>query len=405
MSDGSMRWLRWSAVFALISGFGSGATLLSGPRSNQPVTQESEPASRTPGKTTSIPAGLSEVKIGYFGPNDPDDALSGDLWLAASLAIEELNRDDGYQGIPYRLIQGWSKNPWGTGITLVTRMVFEERVWALIAPVDGPSAHLAEQVIAKARLPLLNPGSSDRTVNLAYVPWVFSCLPGENLQVPVIFQALIEKTGERPFVLISATDHDSRVLATEFERYISTRGVSPALHVKYNPGEKRSLQPLDDIGETVGAFVILAGPRESAEIVKTIRPRFKASLIGGPAMGRSLFLSQAGSSSAGVLFPLLGRAELNDSFVMKFRERYNRTPDFAARQTYDSVRLLALAIEKAGLERERIRDAIRDLAPWEGVNGIVDWDEFGQNRRKVQLGIIKNGVVYPADSDSSSKQF
>ncbi len=395
MSDGSMGLLRWSAVLVLISGFGSEAMLLSGPRSNEPGTQESEPASQPSGKITSIPAGLSEVKIGYFGPSDPDDPLSGDLWLAASLAIEELNRNNGYQGIPYRLIQGWSKNPWGTGISLVTRMVFEERVWALIAPVDGPSAHLAEQIIAKAQLPMLNPGSSDRTVNLAYVPWIFSCLPGENLQVPVIFQALVEKTGERPFVLISATDHDSRVLATEFERYISTRGVSPALHVKYAPQEKRSLQPVDDIGKAAGAFLIFAGPRESAEIVNTLRLRFKAPLIGGPAMGRSLFLKEAGSSSTGVLFPLLGNAELNDSFAMKFRERYGRTPDFAARQTYDSLHLLALAIENAGLQRERIRDAIRNLVPWEGVNGIVDWDQFGQNKRSVQLATIESGKVRP----------
>ena len=192
-------------------------------------------------------------------------------------------------------------------------------------------------------------------------------MPGENLQVPVIFQALVEKTGERPFVLISATDHDSRILATEFERYISTRGVSPALHVKYTPQEKRSLQPVDDIGKAAGAFLIFAGPRESAEIVNTLRLRFKAPLIGGPAMGRSLFLKEAGSSSAGVLFPLLGNAELNDSFAMKFRARYGRTPDFAARQTYDSLRLLALAIENAGLQRERIRDALRNLVPWEGV--------------------------------------
>lgn len=403
MSECSTRLLRWILALVLSLGFGAGVTFPVGPRSNEPVIQESEPASQPPGKTSSNPAALSEVKIGYFGPNDPDDPLSGDLWLAASLAIEELNRDNGYQGVPYKLVQGWSKDPWGTGISLVTRMVFEERVWALIAPVDGPSTHLAEQVVAKARLPLLNPGSSDRTANLANVPWIFSCLPGENLQVPVLFQTLMDRTGERPFVLISATDHDSRVLATEFERYISTRGVSPALHVKYSPQETRSLQPVDDIGETAGAFVILAGPRESAEIANMLRLRFKSPLIGGPAMGRSLFLKDAGSSSEGVLFPLLGNFGLNDSFAMKFRKLYGRTPDFAARQTYDSVHLLALAIEEAGLEHERIREAIRNLVPWKGVNGIVDWDQHGQNRRKVQLGTIKNGVVLPAESNPGSK--
>jgi branched-chain amino acid transport system substrate-binding protein len=342
----------------------------------------------------SLPPEVSEVRIGYFGPADPDDALSGDLWLAASMAVEEINRGNGYRGIPYRLIPGWSKDPWGTGIKLVTRMVYEDQVWALIAPIDGPSTHLAEQVVAKARLSLLNPGSSDRTANLANVPWIFSALPGEDLQVPILFDALIENKGDRTFVLISATDHDSRVLTTEFERYLSIRGISPALHVKLDPEETRSLQTLDNIQEdSVGAVVIFAGPQESAELVKVIRTRFKSPILGGPAMGRSLFLKLVDASLEHVFFPLLGHANPGDPFVVKFQQQYNRTPDFAAIQTYDLMCLLGQAIEQAGLERERIRDALRGLAPWEGVNGIIDWDQFGQNKRVVRLATIQNGEI------------
>jgi branched-chain amino acid transport system substrate-binding protein len=347
-----------------------------------------------PGEGEALPLEISEVRIGYFGPDDPDDALSGDLWLAASMAVEELNRENGYRGLPYRLIAGWSNDPWGSGVKLVTQMVYEDRVWALIAPVDGPSIHLAEQVVAKARLSLLNPGSSDRTANLANVPWIFSGLPGEDLQVPILFDTLIEKKGERTFVLISATDHDSRVLTTEFERYISTRGTSPGLHLKYDPEESRSLQALENISEDeVGAVVIFAGPRESADIVKIIRTRFRSPILGGPSMGRSLFLKLADASLKRVFFPLLGQAKPGDPFIEKFRERYHRTPDFAAIQTYDLMRLLGQAIEDAGLERERIRDAIRNLAPWDGINGIIDWDQFGQNKRKVRLATLENGEV------------
>ena len=50
----------------------------------------------------------------------------------------------------------------------------------------GPSAHLAEQVVAKARLPLVCPVSSDRTANVANVPWMFSVLPGDNAQAPCL---------------------------------------------------------------------------------------------------------------------------------------------------------------------------------------------------------------------------
>ena len=108
------------------------------------------------------------------------------MWCAACLAIEEANQAGGYEGLPFRLVPGWSGNPWGSGITAVTRMVYSQKVWAVIGGIDGPSTHLAEQVVAKARLPLLSPGSTDKTVNLANVPWMFSCVPDDHLLAPVL---------------------------------------------------------------------------------------------------------------------------------------------------------------------------------------------------------------------------
>ncbi len=100
------------------------------------------------------------------------------MWNAACLAVEQANRAGGYNGLPFRLVAGWSDNPWGSGVTEVARMAYVHKVWAIIGGIDGPSTHLAEQVVAKARLTLLSSASTDKTVNLANVPWMFSCLPG-----------------------------------------------------------------------------------------------------------------------------------------------------------------------------------------------------------------------------------
>jgi hypothetical protein len=112
-----------------------------------------------PGREERSPANIKEVLIGYFGPR--------------------------YKGLPFRLVAGWSDNPWSSGVSKVVRMAYMDRVWAVIGGIDGPSTHLAEQVAAKARLTLLSPASTDKTVNLANVPWMFSCLPGDHLQMDV----------------------------------------------------------------------------------------------------------------------------------------------------------------------------------------------------------------------------
>ena len=109
------------------------------------------------------------------------------------------------QGLPLKLVPAWSENPWGTGVREVVRLVYEDHVWAIVGSPDGPSAHLVEQVIAKARVVFVNPISTDKTTNLVNVPWIFSCAPGDHLIAPVLARAIAAQSGDRGFVLISAT--------------------------------------------------------------------------------------------------------------------------------------------------------------------------------------------------------
>jgi ABC-type branched-subunit amino acid transport system substrate-binding protein len=143
-----------------------------------------------PGREDREPEGLTEVRIGYFGPNDAAHPEGGDIWTAVSLAVDEANAEGGYSGLPFRLVPGWADNPWGNGGIQVARMAYEDRVWAVIGGIDGPSTHLAEQVAAKARLPLISPVATDKTVNLANVPWMFSAVPGDHALAPLLASAL-----------------------------------------------------------------------------------------------------------------------------------------------------------------------------------------------------------------------
>jgi hypothetical protein len=69
-----------------------------------------------------------------------------------------------------------------------------------------------------------------------------------------------------------------------------------------------------------------------------------------------------------------------DEFGRSFAERYGHAPDHAARYGYESARLLVAAVRKAGLNRARIRDAVRDLSPWQGAAASIEWDNLGRNR-------------------------
>ena len=349
------------------------------------------------------PAGLKELVIGWFGPSAPADAEQLDLWMAATLAIEIANESGGYQGIPFRLEARWSENPWGTGVAQLVRLVYERDVWAILGSVDGESAHLAEQVVAKARLPLMSPVSTDKSVNLAGVPWMFSLAPGDHLWAPVVVEAVLEQleSGERAgLAILSGTDHDSRLATDEILDELAARDQGPALHLEYRSGSQSLAAQLDLLAsEKPGAVLIVGGPEDSARVVAALRDRNPATTIfGTPQMGRSRFLELAGPAAEDVRFPLLidprVQSTEREEFACRFRERSGSEPDWAAFTTYDAARLLVAAIRRAGPNRARIREALVALSPWNGISGRVEWDPVGQNVRPVTaLATVRSGRI------------
>ena len=101
-----------------------------------------------PGREDPPPEDVPEVRIGWFGPADPNHPTAGLMWLAATMAVDEANQAGGYRGVPFRLLSAWSENPWDTGFMGVVRLIYEEGVWAVAGAPDGPSAHLVAQVVA-----------------------------------------------------------------------------------------------------------------------------------------------------------------------------------------------------------------------------------------------------------------
>lgn len=357
-----------------------------------------EPRYAGPGRAQEPPADLKEVRIGYFGPATPSHPVGGDMWCAATMAIEQANEAGGYNGIPFRLVPGWSENPWGSGVAEVARMAYVHRVWAIVGGIDGPSTHLAEQVVAKARLALVNPVATDKTVNLANVPWMFTCVPQDPAQAKVLARALVARVGKRPFVVVSAVDHDSHLFAVELRKSLARRGLAPAYHFELDPQQRARKETWSEvIAAEPAAVVLIANAPCSACWLSDLRGQgYDGPVLGGPWMGSRLFVKQAGRAAEGVVFPrLYERSPRSQPFEDEFKRRFGRQPDYLVVHTYDAVRLTIAAVRRAGLNRARICDMLRNVSPWPGASGEIRWNAVGANAREVKLGTIVGRAVQP----------
>ncbi|MEW6073731.1 MAG: ABC transporter substrate-binding protein [Planctomycetota bacterium] len=357
-----------------------------------------------PGPGREIPPPVvPEVKLGWFGPSDPADPAGGDAWIAACLAVEEANRAGGLHGTPFRLVPAWSASPWGSAVAQVTRLVYDEGVWAIAGSPDGPSAHLVEQVTAKARLAFVDPSGTDSSTTLAGVPWMFALAPGDQRLAPDLARTIVDRARGGPIALVSGTDHDSRLAAQVLAAALDKLAAAPAAHFEFTPGAAFFARQIAGVRESGAAALGLVAPAgDGGRLLGELRAAGVAiPVVAGPRAGRREFLIAAGAAAEGTILPLLwnpqGGGEAAAAFRARFAAAAGHEPDYSAALAYDAVSLVVAAVRRSGLNRALLRDALRALSPWPGVAGEVRWDPTGQNTRAVPLGIVRGGRLVALD--------
>ena len=355
---------------------------------------------RGPGREEPEPD-VSEVVLGWFGPGDPNHPEFGTLWRGALVALEQENAAGGYrgrspapgetasEGKPFRLEPAWSENPWQAGIADLVRLVYDRRAWAVIGGVDGTSTHLAVQVALKSHFLLLSPGSSDVSADRANVPWLFSLPPSDEAVAPVIVDALAREAAGGGFVIAASTDHAAHAALVAFRHELGRRRLVPAALVEIAAaGPDSDAVAAHLMEQRPRAVLVLAPAGQAGRLVATLRAAgFAGTILGGATAAGTAFRLAAGRAAEGVLAPRSVEPGARwDPFAAAYEKKWGTAPDEPAANGYDAVKLIVAAVRSAGLNRARIRDAVRALAPWSGAGGPVRWDALGRNQRSVGLG-------------------
>jgi branched-chain amino acid transport system substrate-binding protein len=343
---------------------------------------------------------VDEVLLGWFGPGDPGHPEFGDYWRGAVLALEQENTAGGYHGKPFRIEPAWSESPWKAGVVGVARLVNEGGAWAVIGGVDGTTTHLAVQLALKSNFLLLSPGSSDVTADAANVPWLFSLSPSDEPVSVGIADAVSEAAPDGSFAVVASTDHDAHAALVSVRRALSAKRLAPASVVEFAtaepdfPGLATRL-----LREDPRVLVVLAPSATAGHLVAAVREAgWTGGIVGGATLGRAAFSRSAGRAAEGVRAWRPAEARPGGTpLASSYERRWGEPPDEAACRGYDAVRLVAAAVRRAGLNRVRIRDAIRELAPWPGACGPVRWNARGRNDELVRPARWAGGRLVPVD--------
>jgi len=308
---------------------------------------------------------------------------------AAQKAIDEANQQGAHGDHPFKLIIRTTEGPWGAGSKQSVNLVYEDNVLAILGSLDGRNAHLAEQVAAKSHLVYLETRATDPTLSQAYVPWFFRIVPNDDQQSRALLE-MTKRNGDGHKAILSQDQYDTRYAVKSFIKYAALdNGMSPLI-LQADSSEQDNIDLIDQLKQAqIKHLVIPFYSKSSLELISQIRGEIPTLCLYG-TLAFCAELEEKDLSRKGLQGMTLIHSYAPEMNKGQFKDLY-------ALYAYEGVLLIVNAIEKAGNDRESIKETLYTVKFTEGISGPVEFDDMGNRTGVLRFSKINKGRLEPAD--------
>jgi len=344
-------------------------------------------------------ADVSEVAIGFLGPieNHKDMALGVAMRRGAELAVAEANARGGYCGKPFRLKIHNDAATWGASSNEIVKMIYDEKVWAMLGSISGDSTHISLRVSLRAELPIVNSAATDPTIPETLIPWILTSIQDDRVQGYTLARRIYTDLGLKRVGLLRVNERYGRFGVLKFRDASRRLGHPVVIEQKFDPLESSFTRQLRVINDSrVDGIVLWTDGAAAGTILREMRQMgMKQPVFGSFRVLGDDLLRIAGDSAEGleVVYPF--DPTRDDPAWIDFQKRFSaayqaKTDAFSA-LGFDTMNILLGAICRAGLNRGRIRDALYSIEHYRGVTGEMTFDPNAKNIAPMYLGTMRDG--------------
>jgi len=338
------------------------------------------------------------IEIGFVG------GLSGrvaDLGIGAldgvRLAVEEQNRRGGIGGHPIHLNTEDDKQD-----VEAARTAFEtlaaRRVEAIIGPMTSVMAVTLAPMADERRLALISPTVTTR--DLAGRDDYFLRVIADTRQYAEASAKFHwQQRNIKSFVILA--DMVNRAYteswAQDFRASYEGLGGKVVETLPFKSGMVGDFGALarQTLAVHADAVLILGNAADAAQICQQIRLLDRSiPLVTSEWAATERFVEMAGPAAEGVFTAQFVDRESEQqpyvTFRSQFLERFQLEPGFAGIAGYDAATVLITALKRRGTG-ENVRDTVLRIADFQGLQGPIHIDRFGDSWRPTYITVIRNG--------------
>ncbi|MCP1335128.1 ABC transporter substrate-binding protein [Futiania mangrovi] len=347
------------------------------------------------------------VKVGVILPLSGPSSLAGsEVIQGVRLAAEEANAAGGVLGgRQIELVVEDDESSPTKGATAARKLIEQDGVVAIVGTYNSAVAMSALKVAAEAKIPMTSGGSTSvgvTNMNEPGNPWFFRAFPGSDQQGSESGLDTVNVLGAKRLAIVHDNSSYGNSLADMFAEVTKANGAEIIARESYNAGEQDFYAMLTKLGALKPEAVYLAGlVGDGANIVRQASEMgIQTQFVGSGSMMTDKFIELTGPASEGFavssMFEPDTPNEHGAAFAKRFKERWGVNANVHSALGYDSMAVLAKAIDRAGsTDGTAIRDAMMksgDVPLVQGPPGTTAaYDEKGSVNFNIGMAIVKDG--------------
>jgi branched-chain amino acid transport system substrate-binding protein len=343
-----------------------------------------------------------EIVVGEYGSLTGAEATFGQsTHNGIMLAMDEINAAGGVNGRKIRVRTEDDQSKAEEAASAVQKLISQDNVVAVLGEVASSNSLAAAPICQGAQRPMITPSSTNEKVTQVgdYIFRMCFIDPYQGEAMANYLYKTLKLT--KAAVLVDVKSDYSTGLAANFEKTFVANGGRIIGKQSYAKGDSDFRAQLTTLKGTNPDVIFVPGYyNDIGQIAIQARDLgMNMPLAGGDGWESPKLIEIGGKALEGCFYS--NHYHVDDpspavrEFVQKYRARFGAVPDSLAALGYDSARVLADAIRRAGTtDGPKLRDAIAQTKNFSGVTGNIT---LGPDRnpigKKLVVLQIQNGQL------------
>lgn len=356
------------------------------------------------GNDTQDTAKDGEITIAVACPLTGDYAQYGEAFKrATALKVKEVNENGGIDGKKIKIELMDDKNDPKEATNVAQRLVSNKNVVGVVGHFSSTACLAAAPVYQKAGLVEFSPTSShpDFTKQGTYM---FRNINTQEIEGPIVADMVVNRMKGKKIAVIYINNDWGITAKDNFIKAAEKLGAEIVAEEMFIGSQTKDFTPtLTKINEQKPDVIFLAAfYSETGMIAQQMKQLgYDYPIAGLSSLFNEELLKLAGDAVEGInlptnFFPGDPNPVVTD-FLSAYEKEYGAEPDQFAAVAYDTMGMMIEAIKKAGPDRTAIREELAKIKDYNGVTGIITFNENRDVVKTMKILEIKDGKFQLVD--------